>query len=89
VTGSRTNADDPVALREWVVRYLARLLELDERHIDLGKSLGEFGLDSVDAMIMAGEFEEHFQTETDPSLFFDCDTVQDLLDAWERSRRSA
>jgi acyl carrier protein len=89
VTGSRTNADDPVALRDWVVRYLARLLELDEQHIDLNKSLGEFGLDSVDAMIMAGELEEHFGIETDPSIFFECDTAQELLDAWGRSRRSA
>jgi acyl carrier protein len=89
VTASGPNDNDRIAPRDWVMRYLARLLEIDERHIDLKKSLGEFGLDSVDAMIMAGEFEEYFRIETDPSLFFDCETIQDLLDAWERGRGPA
>jgi acyl carrier protein len=86
---SDPNDNDRIAPRDWVVRYLARLIEIDGSQIDLRKSLSELGLDSVDSMIMAGEFEEYFGVETDPSLFFDCETIQDLLDAWERGRRSA
>ena len=55
--------------------------------IDLGKTLGQFGLDSVDAVIMAGELEEHFGVELDPGAIFAFDTVQGMLEAWERAGR--
>jgi acyl carrier protein len=79
---------DPTAVRDWMVRYLAELLQISPRDIDLGKSLGDFGLDSVDAVIMAGELEEHFGVEIDPSVIFEFDTLQGMLEAWERSGRS-
>jgi acyl carrier protein len=79
---------DPTTVRDWVVRYLAELLQISPRDIDLGKSLGDFGLDSVDAVIMAGELEEHFGVEIDPSVVFEFDTLQGMLEAWERSGRS-
>jgi acyl carrier protein len=79
---------DPTNVRSWMLGYLARLLEIDERDIDLGKSLGDFGLDSVDAVIMAGELEEHFGVEIDPNVVFEFDTLQEMLEAWERARRA-
>lgn len=72
------------AYRDWAVAYLAKLLGMDPSHVDLAKGLNEYGLDSVDAMIMAGEFEEHFGVEIDPAVVFEADTVQKMLEAWEK-----
>jgi acyl carrier protein len=75
------------ARRDWVVRYLASLLGIDAADVDLTKGLGEYGLDSVDAMIMAGQLEDHFQIEIDPAVFFEYDTLQQMLDAWNATDR--
>ena len=79
---------DPATVRDWVVRYLAELLRISPHEIDLDKGLGGFGLDSVDAVIMAGELEKHFGVEVDPGVIFEFDTLQGMLEAWERSGRS-
>lgn len=76
--------NDPAARTAWVVRYLAKSLGIGEGDVNLAKSLGEYGLDSVDAMIMAGELEAHFGIELDPTVFFEYDTLQEMLDAWDR-----
>lgn len=79
---------DPAAVREWVIEYLSRVLQIDRRDVDLRKGLGAFGLDSVDALIMAGELEEHFGVEIEPTVLLEFDSFQGMLDAWKRGGRS-
>jgi acyl carrier protein len=79
------NIDSPATRERWVVCYLAKVLGIDQSNVDLRKGLGEYGLDSVDAMIMAGEFEEHFGVEIDPSLLFEVNNFQEMLEAWGRA----
>ena len=79
---------DAAAVREWIVQYLAQVLQIDPRHVDLGKSLGELGLDSVDALILAGELEEHFGVEVEPTAVFEFKSFQGMLDAWGRGGRA-
>ena len=75
-------------LRNWVAAYLGRLLLIDPGQIDLRKSLEDFGLDSVDALIMAGELEEHFHIEIEPSVLFEFGTLHDMIEAWGRGEKS-
>lgn len=82
MTSFDNNVDNPASRRNWVVRYIAKLLGIDARNVDLSKGLAEYGLDSVDAMVMAGEFEQHFGVEIDPATFFEYTTLQQIVDAW-------
>lgn len=78
---------DPAARKAWVVGYLAKLLGIDSRHVNLEKGLNHYGLDSVDAMIMAGDLEAHFGVELDPAAFLEFDTLQEMLDGWDEISR--
>jgi acyl carrier protein len=81
VTESDQSLDNGAGCKDWVSRYLARLLGIDPWNIDFSKGLSEYGLDSVDVMIMAGEFEQRFGVEIDPATFFELDTLEQMVDA--------
>ncbi len=70
----------PQNLRRWCTAYLAHILALPESGIDLYRGLGEYGLDSMDAVVMAGELEDHFQLEIDPAVFLRQDSLGALID---------
>jgi acyl carrier protein len=55
--------------RGWAVAYLAYVLNLPTGEVDLMRGLADYGLDSMDAVVMAGEMEVHFGIEIDPALF--------------------
>ena len=66
-------------LRLWAAAYLAHLLDRPAAEIDLYSALSEFGLDSMDAVVMAGEMEEHFGVEIDPATFLREATLGELI----------
>jgi acyl carrier protein len=47
--------------------------------VALDKPLGTYGLDSVDAVLMAGELEEAFGIEIDPASFIECDSFEAVI----------
>ena len=55
--------------RNWATVYLAHLLDLPAGEIDLMRGFADYGLDSLDAVVMAGEMEAHFGVDIDPALF--------------------
>jgi acyl carrier protein len=55
--------------RAWAVAYLAYVLNLPAAEVDLMRGLADYGLDSMDAVVMAGEMEVHFGIDIDPALF--------------------
>jgi acyl carrier protein len=79
---------DVASVRAWLLSYLSNRLGIEEIYVDLRRGLGEYGLDSVDAVIMIGELEEHVGTEIDPKLIFEFDTLEEMLSAWDRIRRA-
>jgi acyl carrier protein len=74
--------------RRWTVAYLAYLHAQPQEKIDLFRPLADYGLDSVDAVLMTGELEEHFGIELDPALFLRKATLGEIL-AWTFSSRDA
>lgn len=63
----------------WVLDRLAALLATGAEKIDLDKSIYDYGLESVDAVILAGEFEEAFAVEVDPGAFVQSPTLRGVI----------
>jgi phthiocerol/phenolphthiocerol synthesis type-I polyketide synthase B len=72
---------DETGLRNWVRTHLAHLLGVASDSIALDKSLADYGLDSVDAVLMAGELEEALNLEIDPASFLQFDTFEQMIAA--------
>ncbi len=66
-------------LREWVRGHLAHVLGVAPESIALDKPLSSYGLDSIDAVLMAGELEEAFGIEIDPASFIECDSFEAII----------
>jgi acyl carrier protein len=77
----------------WVRAHLAHVLGVSPESIDIGKGLSTYGLDSVDAVLMAGELEEAFGIEIDPASFIQYDSFGAIIAALaldiDRSRKRA
>ena len=70
---------DEKGLRDWVRNHLAHLLGVAPETIVLERSLADYGLDSVDAVLMAGELEEALGVEIDPAGFLQFDTFEQMI----------
>lgn len=85
--------DTEARLREWLRAHLARVLGVAPESIALDQAVSEYGLDSVDRILMAGELEEAFGIEIDPAGFIACDSFEDIIGVLardiEKSGRSA
>jgi acyl carrier protein len=66
-------------VREWVRGHLAQVLKVEPGSIVLDKPIGDYGLDSVDAILMAGELEEAFSIEIYPASFIQCDSFEAVV----------
>lgn len=62
---------DPAALRSWMVQYICAIFDLKPGNLSTSDSFDSYGLDSVEAVIMAGVMEEEFRVQIDPILFFE------------------
>lgn len=67
-------------LRDWMVAYLARLLDMEPAEIDPGCSFELYGLDSSGAVGLSGDLEDLLGTTFDTSLVYDYPTIDALLD---------
>jgi acyl carrier protein len=65
--------------RRWAAAYLGHVLDVPPEQVDFSQAVAALGLDSVDAVVMAGAMEEHFQTEIDATLYLDEGTLEEAL----------
>lgn len=66
-------------VRAWIIDFLVSLLDVDPGEIKGDTRFHVVGLDSVDAVVMAGAMEEHFDVEVEAGLFLRNSTIDDLL----------
>lgn len=66
-------------LREWLAAYLGRLLGIAPATVAFDRTLADYGLDSVDAIMMAGELEDSFGLEMDPASFLRYANFEELI----------
>lgn len=72
-------------VRAWVRGYLARYSRIATSEISFDRTLADYGMDSVDAVLMAGELEECAGVEIDPATFIQFDTIEQMIAALEQS----
>jgi acyl carrier protein len=90
-TAPSTTAADNDALRGWLVERLAEHLRMRAADIRPDVPLSDYGLDSVYALSVAAEIEDHLGFTVDPTMMWDNPTVDALLTAIgeERARGEA
>lgn len=65
-------------IQDWIVSYLAELLEVDPDEIELAIPFDRYGLDSSVAIGMTGDLEDWLGRELDPTLLYDYPTIETL-----------
>lgn len=66
-------------IQDWIVAYLADLLEIEPDEVDVTISFDRYGLDSSAAVGMTGDLETWLGKELDPTLLYDYPTVEALV----------
>jgi acyl carrier protein len=69
---------DPVELRTWLTNRVAEYLRLPAREIDTSRQLAEYGLDSVYALALCGDIEDHLYIQVEPTVVWDHPTIDQL-----------
>jgi acyl carrier protein len=65
-------------IQDWIVAYLADLLEIEPEEVDITIPFDRYGLDSSAAVGLTGDLEEWLSTEIDPTVLYDYPTVEAL-----------
>lgn len=76
---------DATTVRDWLVRYIGGLLDMPVATFPAAEPFESYGLEAVDAVIMAGVMEEEFGIELDPQHFFENPSVDGLVAALQRA----
>ena len=63
--------------------YLAEVLNIPEAEVELDRTLDSYGLDSIEAVLMAGGLEEELGFEIDPAAFLQYPTIEAMVAALE------
>lgn len=69
------------AIQEWMVNYIASVIDLPPESIPADKSFHEIGVDSAEVVIMTGVMEEEFAIEIQAHFPFEHPTLTGFLDA--------
>jgi acyl carrier protein len=77
---TKKKSPTPAEVQDWLVSYLANLLEIDLDEVDVTVSFDRYGLDSATAIGMTGNLEEWLGYELDPTLIYDYPTIEALAE---------
>ena len=67
-------------IKAWLVSYLAELLEIKPKEVDVTIPFDRYGLDSSVAVGLIGDLEEWLGAELDPTLMYDYPTIKTLAE---------
>lgn len=67
-----------IEIQTWIVNYIAELLEVKPKKIDVTIPFDRYGLDSSAAVGLAGDLETWLERELDPTLLYDYPTIESL-----------
>ncbi|MDZ7342129.1 MAG: AMP-binding protein, partial [candidate division KSB1 bacterium] len=74
----KKKSSDIAAIESWLVAKIAENLELDPGEIDIHEPFVSFGLDSAQAVGLAGDLEEWLGRKLSPTLVWDYPTIESL-----------
>jgi len=67
-------------IQDWIVAYLADLLEIEPEDVDVTIPFDRYGLDSSAAVVLTGDLENWLGIEVEPTLLYDYPTVEALVE---------
>lgn len=73
---------DPAVLRAWMTEYICGVLALDPATFSTSDRFDVYGLDSLEAVIMADRMEVEFQVSVEPEQLFDAPSVDEFVAAF-------
>jgi acyl carrier protein len=68
-----------IEVQDWLVSYLAELLDIEPDAIDVKVTFDRYGLDSSAAIAMTGDLADWLGSELDPTLIYDYPTIEALV----------
>jgi acyl carrier protein len=79
VSGIVKKMPSKIELQDWLVSYLAELLDIELAEIDVTLTFDRYGLDSSAAIAMTGDLADWLGAELDPTLIYDYPTIEALV----------
>lgn len=75
------NSPTAADIQDWIVSYLAELLETDPEEVNVTIPFDRYGLDSSAAVGLTGDLEDWLGMgiELDPTLLYDYPTIEALV----------
>ena len=70
----------PPQISDWLVAYMADLLEVEPEDIDVKDTFARYGLDSSAAVMLTGDLEKWLEKEIEPTIMYDYPTIADLAE---------
>jgi acyl carrier protein len=86
MTPPRDTRPDPVELRAWLTERISEYLRLPVAEIDPAEQLAAYGLESVYALALCGDIEDHLGMVLDATIVWDHPTIDQLGDHLDRLR---
>ncbi|MBW6436414.1 acyl carrier protein [Actinoplanes hulinensis] len=74
------NHRDAGQLRPWLVHRVAEFTDRDPATIDAAAPLADLGLDSVYALALCGEIEDHLGLRLEPTIVWDHPSIDALTE---------
>ena len=71
-------APDTSEIQDWIISYVAELLEVEPESVDPTIPFDRYGLDSSAAYALTGDLEEWLGQEIDPTAIYDYPTLEAL-----------
>lgn len=73
---------EPAALRAWLVDYVTSIIDVPAQSLPTDQPFTSYGLDSVEAVVMAGVLEEEFGVPVDPVQLFEHPSIDEFVAAY-------
>ncbi|MFJ9005164.1 acyl carrier protein [Streptomyces canus] len=86
---SAPSAPPDTELRSWLRARVAHYAQLDAAAIDTTATLTTYGLDSVYALILCGDIEDHLGVALEPTVAWDHPTIDALAGHLEETLAQA
>ncbi|WP_224361034.1 acyl carrier protein [Hyalangium versicolor] len=71
---------DAAAVQQWLVTYIADLLEFEPSEVNPKLPLGRYGLDSTAAVALTGDLGQWLGCEINPKLLYEYKTIEALAE---------
>ena len=64
--------------QDWLIAYVAQLLEVDEDEIDVATTFKRYGLDSSMTLGLISDLESWLECDLEPTLVYNYPTIESL-----------